>query len=1032
MGSGSKKQTVGFKYYLGGHLVFFEGHADKLLRIDQIDGDKRLTAWEGVASPGRINVDAPKLFGGEKKQGGVSGALDFEDGSPLQAANDYLAAKLGTLIPAFRGVTAFVLRQMYVGLNPYLKQWSARFTRIHRSSGDVEQWYDAKAEIGWIVSNTLYLVSNDARPGDPRLLGIMSPTADETGVYIFVANSATMGSVTAADVLHRTLDGTETFLRTITPATTGAWANVWSDVPVLVTCSAAHVITVQDQYGSVLLTVTVPEAQENTLNFSYYQRGSRCLVVTQHPTLGSTANVYSVESGIASLALTSSAASPDGAIHEIFPGASCTYVVTTHTVSGVEEANKLICYSLGWSPLWSVDISALHWWAYNADGGEEVCIREESDRVAIIRGNAAWARVSEAGYALLGSIYEPVSPYEFMGGQHLIGSRWYSLDPAENYVATIQLPFEEGTGDMNPSHIVRECLTDPYWGAGYAAADIDDDTFTAAADTLYAEGFGLSILWQQQVAVGEFIDEILRHIDAVRRIDRMTGKWQLKLIRADYDVDDLLLLGEDEIISMEDCSRPQPGELINHLTVIHWDRDTSKDAPLVVHNQALIQQIGREIATTVQYPAITRKALAARVALRDLRALSYPLLSVRLTANRTALQLNIGDPFMLQWPRLGVAAAVMRVTEMSLGDGRNNRISITAVEDVFALPDNVYITTVDGDWTSTVSDAAPAPARLVAEAPYLEIVQELGQASADAELAAVPDAGYLLVAAQRPSDDAINAELQVDAGAGFAEAGTIDFCPVAELAAYIGPLDTTITLTGAVDVEDIAVGSLAQLGDELVRIDAISSTIATIGRGVLDTVPIMHVPGDKLWGIDLYAGSDFTQFLAGESIAVKVLPATGSGELDLAAAPADAITMASRAIRPYAPANVQLNGEHFPAAVFAPLEITWVDRNRLQQTSGSLLDWFDGGLTPEAGQTTTVELWEGATLVESFVGETDGSVTSALSGTRTLTLRAYTVRDGYESWQAVEHTFVYYGGAYLMSEEGEYIATEDATLIDLE
>ena len=33
---------------------------------------------------------------------------------------------------------------------------------------------------------------------------------------------------------------------------------------------------------------------------------------------------------------------------------------------------------------------------------------------------------------------------------------------------------------------------------GYAQADIDDTAFMAAADTLYSEGFGMSLLWDQQ------------------------------------------------------------------------------------------------------------------------------------------------------------------------------------------------------------------------------------------------------------------------------------------------------------------------------------------------------------------------------------------------------------------------------------------------------------------------------------------------------------------------------------------------------
>ena len=59
---------------------------------------------------------------------------------------------------------------------------------------------------------------------------------------------------------------------------------------------------------------------------------------------------------------------------------------------------------------------------------------------------------------------------------------------------------------MNPAHIIYECLTDRTWGRGYSSAEIDDASFRAAADTLYAENFGLSILWDQQQDIEAFID----------------------------------------------------------------------------------------------------------------------------------------------------------------------------------------------------------------------------------------------------------------------------------------------------------------------------------------------------------------------------------------------------------------------------------------------------------------------------------------------------------------------------------------------
>ena len=144
MANSSKSVTVGYKYYVGMHMVLTHGPVDKLLRV-QVD---ERTAWQGEQSgSAQISINNADLFGGESREGGISGLMDFEVGSSTQTPNSYLVSKLGAYVPGFRGVAGVVLRQMYMGLNPYLKKWSFRLSRIHTRQKGVAQWYDAKAEI---------------------------------------------------------------------------------------------------------------------------------------------------------------------------------------------------------------------------------------------------------------------------------------------------------------------------------------------------------------------------------------------------------------------------------------------------------------------------------------------------------------------------------------------------------------------------------------------------------------------------------------------------------------------------------------------------------------------------------------------------------------------------------------------------------------------------------------------------------------------------------------------------------------------
>lgn len=140
MSGGSKKQTVGYRYYMGAHMILCHGPIDAITEIQV--GERQ--AWQGTQTgSGRLNIYKPGLFGGEKREGGISGALDIAAGEKTQGVNDYLARQLGRPQPAYRGVLGLVLRQMYIAANnPYLKPWWVRARRMPKG------WYPAKAAIG--------------------------------------------------------------------------------------------------------------------------------------------------------------------------------------------------------------------------------------------------------------------------------------------------------------------------------------------------------------------------------------------------------------------------------------------------------------------------------------------------------------------------------------------------------------------------------------------------------------------------------------------------------------------------------------------------------------------------------------------------------------------------------------------------------------------------------------------------------------------------------------------------------------------
>ena len=135
MGGSSKKQTVGYRYRMGLHLVLCQGPVDAVQEIQM--GER--TAW-GDADRGplfsghgltSLPINKPTLFGGDEREGGVVGTIDVLPGGPSQGRNDYLMARLGSAIPAFRGVLSLVARQiLFAANNPYIKPWAVRVRRF--------------------------------------------------------------------------------------------------------------------------------------------------------------------------------------------------------------------------------------------------------------------------------------------------------------------------------------------------------------------------------------------------------------------------------------------------------------------------------------------------------------------------------------------------------------------------------------------------------------------------------------------------------------------------------------------------------------------------------------------------------------------------------------------------------------------------------------------------------------------------------------------------------------------------------------
>lgn len=165
-----RKVTIGYKYFFGIHAGLARGPLDEIVEIRV--GDK--TAWSGSARGNtEIRIDQPNLFGGEEKEGGIQGTLAVLMGARDQPVHARLAAMLGGIVPAFRGVATTFYDGLISAMSAYPKPWSYRVRRVLQGWENDAAWYPECAAIpmaGGAVAamnpaHILYQVLTDTRMG---------------------------------------------------------------------------------------------------------------------------------------------------------------------------------------------------------------------------------------------------------------------------------------------------------------------------------------------------------------------------------------------------------------------------------------------------------------------------------------------------------------------------------------------------------------------------------------------------------------------------------------------------------------------------------------------------------------------------------------------------------------------------------------------------------------------------------------------------------------------------------------------------
>jgi hypothetical protein len=310
---------------------------------------------------------------------------------------------------------------------------------------------------------------------------------------------------------------------------------------------------------------------------------------------------------------------------------------------------------------------------------------------------------------------------------------WYS-DPNPQPIVSggseIPLPPSFGVIQaMNPAHIVYECLTNREWGRGMDASRLDTDAFTESAITLRSEGFGLCLKWTRKDSIESFVQSVLDHIGAVLFPDRTTGRLKLRLIRGDYDFNGMVpFTTENGILEITEALVGSPTTAVNSVTVKYRDPITDEDRTVKVGNLANLQASGGVInSASRDYPGVPVASLATRLAQRDLRAASTSLQRFTLVMDRRGHAIDPGSVIAIEDAKRGIPKTAVRVLRIEGSGITSGKVTITAVQDVFALPYEGFAAEVATTWTPP--NTRPCiDQQAVFEIPYFLLARNLSPA----------------------------------------------------------------------------------------------------------------------------------------------------------------------------------------------------------------------------------------------------------------------------------------------------------------
>ena len=540
-------------------------------------------------------------------------------------------------------------------------------------------------------------------------------------------------------------------------------------------------------------------------------------------------------------------------------------------------------------------------------------------------------------------------------------------------------------GDANIACVAYEIMTNMLYGMKINGSKIDFASFVDCGNVLAAEGLGVSMLIQTAMSGRDLLAEVLRHADGVIYPDPVTGLYTMKLARADYDVEDLLVFDDSNIDDDSfEFSRASWENTKNNIIVKYTDRATFDVKPVQYQDLANIDiRNGYIDSEEIDFLGFSNAAAALRVAARACKTRSSPLLRVQFNTNRKGYQLRPGSVFLLTKQSRNLTGLVMRVIDISYGTLDDPTIKVTACEDIFAVNAIAYSPPPDSGWTPVMGDPVAFNRQGAFELPYEFAGTDGVYVGTLASATTGGDMGYDIYSGNASGDANLSYK---DTTADFTASGVLvstysSGTPARDPTGFqINSARHMVEVTSVNEDELLQGDSIALIisgaGRELVAFKAVADagggvyTISDVIRGVYGTTALTHAAGAIVWFLSSgFAVENQASRVAGTTVYLKYPSKNGRGVLPLASAVQLSLALTGIAAKPYAARYLTVNGTVNPASVTGNALLRWEFVN--PAVRGGRISVAGSGSDPVTADVTfTVRVFVNNVVVRTITGLT--------------------------------------------------------------